>query len=48
MGPAVAQLLQRGGNYSTPEIYQDYACRDRVIVAHKPADALPNSGKGRS
>jgi release factor glutamine methyltransferase len=39
IGPAVAELLGGAGNYTPAKIHQDYACRDRVIVAHRTAAA---------
>ena len=31
------ELLSGAGNYTTPVVYQDYARKDRVIVAHAAA-----------
>jgi release factor glutamine methyltransferase len=36
LGPSVAHLLRDSGNYTVVKIYQDYACRDRVVVAQRP------------
>jgi release factor glutamine methyltransferase len=43
MGRAVAELFTGAGNYTPPLIYQDYARRDRVIVAHRLATDTPTS-----
>jgi release factor glutamine methyltransferase len=42
MGRAVAELLTGAGNYTPPLIYQDYARRDRVIVAYRLATDTPD------
>ena len=34
MAPAVGELLSGAGNYTPPVVCQDYARKDRVIVAH--------------
>jgi release factor glutamine methyltransferase len=34
MARAVGELLSCAGNYTSPVVYQDYARKDRVIVAH--------------
>jgi release factor glutamine methyltransferase len=48
LGRPVAQLLRDAGNYTAPKIYQDYACRDRVVVAYRPAANVGNSAGGLS
>jgi release factor glutamine methyltransferase len=40
MGRKITELLGSTGNYTSPLVYQDYARKDRVIVAHA---ASPNS-----
>lgn len=40
MGRETTELLGAAGNYMPPLVYQDYALKDRVIVAHA---ASPNS-----
>jgi release factor glutamine methyltransferase len=40
MGGEITELLGAAGNYTPPLVYQDYALKDRVIVAHT---ASPNS-----
>ncbi|HET9295607.1 MAG TPA: peptide chain release factor N(5)-glutamine methyltransferase [Candidatus Binatia bacterium] len=40
MGLEITELLGAAGNYTPPLVYQDYALKDRVIVAHA---ASPNS-----
>jgi methylase of polypeptide subunit release factors len=35
MGEAVAKLFDADGRYESAKIYQDYAGRDRVVVAQK-------------
>ena len=40
MAGEIAELLSAAGNYTPPLVYQDYALKDRVIVAHT---ASPNS-----
>ncbi len=40
MGREITKLLGAAGNYAPPLVYQDYALRDRVIVAYA---ASPNS-----
>jgi hypothetical protein len=40
MGREITELLGAAGNYTPPLVYQDYALKDRVIVAHT---ASPNS-----
>ena len=40
MGREITELLGAAGNYTPPLVYQDYALKDRVIVAHV---ASPNS-----
>ena len=40
MGREITELLDAAGNYTPPLVYQDYALKDRVIVAHA---ASPNS-----
>jgi release factor glutamine methyltransferase len=40
MGREIRELLGAAGNYTPPVVYQDYALKDRVIVAHA---ASPNS-----
>ncbi len=40
MGREITELLAAAGNYTPPLVYQDYALKDRVIVAHA---ASPNS-----
>jgi release factor glutamine methyltransferase len=40
MGREITELLGSTGNYTSPLVYQDYARKDRVIVAHA---ASPNS-----
>jgi release factor glutamine methyltransferase len=40
MGREITELLGSTGNYTSPLVYQDYAGKDRVIVAHA---ASPNS-----
>ena len=42
MGRAVAELFTGAGHYTPPLIYQDYARRDRVIVAHRLATDTPD------
>jgi release factor glutamine methyltransferase len=48
LGRPVAQLLSDAGNYTAPKIYQDYACRDRVVVAYRPAADVGTSAGGLS
>lgn len=43
MGRAVTELFTGAGNYTPPMVYQDYARRDRVIVAHRLAAGMPTS-----
>lgn len=40
MGREITELLGAAGDYTPPLVYQDYALKDRVIVAHA---ASPNS-----
>jgi release factor glutamine methyltransferase len=40
MARAVGELLSGAGNYTTPVVYQDYARKDRVIVAHAASPKL--------
>ena len=40
MGLEITELLGAAGNYTPPLVYQDYALKDRVIVAHATS---PNS-----
>jgi len=34
MARETAEVLEGAGNYEPPRVYQDYARKDRVIVAH--------------
>ena len=46
LGRPVAQLLSDAGNYTAAKIYQDYACRDRVVVAYRPAADVAKLRRG--
>jgi release factor glutamine methyltransferase len=48
LGRPVAQLLSDAGNYTAAKTYQDYACRDRVVVASRPAADVETSAGGLS
>jgi release factor glutamine methyltransferase len=48
LGRPVAQLLSDAGNYTAAKIYRDYACRDRVVVAYRPAADMGTSAGGLS
>ena len=40
MAGEIAELLSAAGNYTQPRVYQDYARKDRVIVAHGTSPKL--------
>ncbi len=46
LGRPAVQLLREAGNYTAAKIYQDYSCRDRVVVAYRPAADVANSAEG--
>jgi release factor glutamine methyltransferase len=48
LGRPVAQLLSDAGNYTAAKTYQDYACRDRVVVAYRAAADVGTSAGGLS
>jgi release factor glutamine methyltransferase len=48
LGRSVARLLRDASNYTASKIFQDYACRDRVVVAHRPADRMASCAGGLS
>ena len=43
MAGEIAELLSAAGEYTPPLIYQDYARKDRVIVAHRLATGMAGS-----